>query len=515
MWHPDTSRGREAQKIAPWAVQYLEGKGFDIGCGSEKVVAWATGVDLHVNADIVQDGAKLDTVASETVDFVFSSHFIEHVQDWQAALAEWWRVIKVGGHLVLYWPHPDHYPRIGQFGANPDHKHDLTPNDVYDAMVYIAHGSDFGWDLLEDETRSGGNEYSQFQVYRKTRSSINRVRRFERNPDGRKRAVVIRYGAIGDIISATSVIPGLRREGYHVTFACSAEGRDLLRENPRIDAFIGYPNTAGFWMARPMLEERFDKIVNLTQTFEGMVLAMPESPAAHWPASARRKALGIDYLTLMACIAEQTEIGVPEFHPTIDESRMARSVTDGGLTIAWALKGSAPQKWFPWVPQVLTRLLLKRTDAKVVLLAGPEVKDLADKIVERVTQFAGPDAAARIVNGAGRYSIRQSLAVISACHVAIGVETGLMWAVARKAIPKVLLCSHSDPRQFSTWINTEALHSRPECGPCLMLISDWKHCHRMPDTGAARCQNDLSPDLVTAALEAAIGRTQERQEKAA
>ena len=515
MWHPDTSRGREAQKIAPWAVPYLEGKGFDIGCGSEKVVEWATGVDLHANADVVQDGAKLDTVASQTVDFVFSSHFIEHVQDWKAALAEWWRVIKPGGHLVLYWPHPDHYPRIGQFGANPDHKHDLTPGEIKDAMYDIADASGFGFLQLEDETRSGGNEYSQFQVYRKRGNVASYPGAFCRSPDGRKRAVVIRYGAIGDIISATSVLPGLKREGYHVTFACSREARDMIRDNPNIDDWIGYPNTKGFWMAKPMLEERFDKIVNLTQTFEGMVLAMPESPAAQWPASARRKALGIDYLTLMACIAEQTEIGTPEFHPDIDESRLARSVTDGTPTIAWALKGSAPQKWFPWAPQVLTRLLLRRPDAKVVLLAGPEVKDLADKIVERVTQFAGPDAAARIVNGCGRLSIRQSLAVINACHVAIGVETGLMWAVARKAIPKVLLCSHSDPRQFSTWINTEALHSRPECGPCLMLISDWKHCHRMPDTGAARCQNELSPDLVTTALEAAIDQAQERQEKAA
>lgn len=515
MWHPDTSRGREAQKIAPWAVPYLEGKGFDIGCGAEKVVEWATGIDLHAGADIIQDGARLDTVASETVDFVFSSHFIEHVKDYQSALAEWWRVLKVGGHLVLYWPHPDHYPRIGRFGANPDHKHDITPHQMFDAMLIVAGESGHGWDQLEDETRSGGNEYSQFAVFRKRADATCNHRPFRRNPDGRKRAVVIRYGAIGDIISATSVLAGLKRDGYHVTFACSRDARDMIRENPHIDEWIGYPNTKGFWMAKPMLEERFDRIVNLTQTFEGMVLALPDSPAAQWPASARRKALGIDYLTLMTAIAEQTEIGTPEFHPTPEEARMARSIGAGTTVIAWALKGSGPQKWYPWVPQVLTRLLMRRTDCTVVLLAGPEAKDLADKIVERVAQFAGPDAAARIVNGVGRFSIRQSLAVMNECHVAIGVETGLMWAVARKHTPKVLMCSHSDPRQFATWINSEALHSRPECGPCLVLISDWKHCHRMPDTGAARCQNELSPDTVMAALERAIESRNHRQEKAA
>jgi ADP-heptose:LPS heptosyltransferase/predicted SAM-dependent methyltransferase len=508
-WHPETSRGQESQKIAPWAVRYLDGRGFDIGCGDQKVVPWATGMDRHKAADINSDGRSLPEVASASVDFVFSSHFIEHCEDYESVLAEWWRVIKVGGHLVLYWPHPDHYPRIGQFGANSDHKHDITPHQMFTAMLRAASRAGHGWDQVEDETRSGGNEYSQFAVFRKRADLRSEGGRFVRNPDGLRRAVVIRFGAIGDIISATSVLPGLQEKGYHVTFACSSMAQEWIKHEDGIDEFLTFPTMDSVHMIAPMLAERFDRVVNLTHTFEGMVLTLPGSPASQWPASARRKVLAIDYLTLMATIAEQVKIGTPRFVPTGEESWEAKN---SNLTIAWALKGSGPQKWYPWTPQVLTRLLLKHPRLRVKLLAGPEVADLADKIVGRVREFGGPDCADRVQNLCGKLSIRQSLAAISFADMAVGVETGLMWAVARDRIPKVLICSHSDPRQFSTWINTTALHSRPECGPCIRLITEWDQCHRVAETGAALCAHQLIPEAVLEAIETGLEQIN-RQEK--
>jgi ubiquinone/menaquinone biosynthesis C-methylase UbiE len=53
------------------------------------------------------------------MDFVYSAHLLEHVQDFESALREWWRVIKPGGYLVLYLPHKKFYPNIGVPGSNP------------------------------------------------------------------------------------------------------------------------------------------------------------------------------------------------------------------------------------------------------------------------------------------------------------------------------------------------------------------------------------------------------------
>src|SRR6266542_4450655 len=53
--------------------------------------------------DIVADAVKLDSIASESVDEIIASHVLEHIPYPRsfAALAEWTRVLKVGGTLKI------------------------------------------------------------------------------------------------------------------------------------------------------------------------------------------------------------------------------------------------------------------------------------------------------------------------------------------------------------------------------------------------------------------------------
>lgn len=54
--------------------------------------------------DIVAPGDKLP-VADGSVDFVISSHVLEHFVDPIAALVEWYRVVRPGGYVYLIAPH--------------------------------------------------------------------------------------------------------------------------------------------------------------------------------------------------------------------------------------------------------------------------------------------------------------------------------------------------------------------------------------------------------------------------
>lgn len=42
-----------------------------------------------------------------SLDYVFSSHCLEHIENWREALGEWVRKLKPSGIIFLYLPHPD------------------------------------------------------------------------------------------------------------------------------------------------------------------------------------------------------------------------------------------------------------------------------------------------------------------------------------------------------------------------------------------------------------------------
>src|SRR6185437_7980748 len=159
-WTPETSCGFESSKVASIAVPYLQGRGVDCGCGMSPVWPSAIGIDNghHFGeraAGIRSDATDLSMFADGSLDYVFSSHVLEHIPVSKVlpTLKEWWRVLKVGGRLVLYLPHADFYPNVGKPGANPDHKADYRPSDIIDAMKKVG-----SWTMLENEERNGTNE---------------------------------------------------------------------------------------------------------------------------------------------------------------------------------------------------------------------------------------------------------------------------------------------------------------------------------------------------------------------
>ena len=73
------------------------------------------------------DAQQLAGLAAESLDFVHSSHCLEHLVDPIEGLASWFRVIKPGGFLVVTVPDEDLYEQ-GVFPSthNRDHKWTFT-----------------------------------------------------------------------------------------------------------------------------------------------------------------------------------------------------------------------------------------------------------------------------------------------------------------------------------------------------------------------------------------------------
>ena len=169
-WSAETSCGFESWKIKYLIPRYTRGRGLEIGCGQEKAYQHFIGVDNghhfgKAAADIIAEADDLSMFADESMDFVFSSHVLEHMEDMGKALAEWGRVIKPGGYLVLYVPSANLYPKMGETGANPDHKHDIYPGDIERMLVVGI----YYWTEIVNEERSDDDEYSLFEVYQKVK----------------------------------------------------------------------------------------------------------------------------------------------------------------------------------------------------------------------------------------------------------------------------------------------------------------------------------------------------------
>jgi predicted SAM-dependent methyltransferase len=172
-WKAEDPQGHEAAKCKYDIVQFTRGVVLDLGCGANKAFPHFIGVDnckdtqlfgVAMKPDVVDDCATLSKFEPGQCDAIFSSHLLEHI-DYErvpAVLDSWCKVVKTDGHLILYLPDEDEYPRIGQPGANPDHKWDVNYEKVIAAMDAVERS----WDLIEYQKRNGGAEYSLLFVFK-------------------------------------------------------------------------------------------------------------------------------------------------------------------------------------------------------------------------------------------------------------------------------------------------------------------------------------------------------------
>lgn len=99
--YPDyLNNGNAISFIKEKALSYCKGHGIDIGADK-----WPFPNATPIQNEIHQNAAKLDKFDDESLDYVFSSHCLEHIDDWKSALSLWIKKLKQGGILFLYLPH--------------------------------------------------------------------------------------------------------------------------------------------------------------------------------------------------------------------------------------------------------------------------------------------------------------------------------------------------------------------------------------------------------------------------
>lgn len=132
------SEGFAAKFAMPFAQQVCKGVGFDIGCNRrEWMYRDANGIEAMPIDPAICDAYDAFTLPDIKVDYIFSSHCLEHVPDWVRAIDIWHKHLHPGGVLFLYLP--DYSQTYWRPWHNRKHLHILSPTVLRDYLT------DRGW----------------------------------------------------------------------------------------------------------------------------------------------------------------------------------------------------------------------------------------------------------------------------------------------------------------------------------------------------------------------------------
>lgn len=333
------------------------------------------------------------------------------------------------------------------------------------------------------------------------------------SPTSRKEkwALVARFGGLGDVLIASSILPGLKARGLKVAFLCVKEMAEVLEHDPHIDRLISIDklpektaSIVDFFKAMSLV---YDEVYHLSETIERMLLFRRDTLQFYWPDKARRAFADRNYLELVHEFADVPPPYRPAFYPTQQEADQAKAYVEnwgGGRVIAIQAMGSNFDKIYPFMDVVIGKLMTI-PDVRIMVLANGrrehEVK-FCESIDRHVTDQVGRTDRLRFALNKG---LRWAMCFARQANVLLGPDTGMMWSVASAThVRKVVLLSHASPRNITDhWQSTTTLHADQaavSCWPCHKLHDDMSTCRIDASTKSAACISNLTPRSVVGAV---------------
>ena len=117
----ETRKAHDRRQREDWYRKYIQLPAIDIGAGTDPLPIdgmihydyWWSLAPVGLNVSVLQDpdatrdAADLSRFSDQSFLTVYASHILEHLNDHEAALREWWRVLQPGGYLIICVPHRD------------------------------------------------------------------------------------------------------------------------------------------------------------------------------------------------------------------------------------------------------------------------------------------------------------------------------------------------------------------------------------------------------------------------
>ena len=330
-----------------------------------------------------------------------------------------------------------------------------------------------------------------------------------------KTACVVRYGAFGDMIMLSSILPILKEEGYRVCVNTEPRGRDILLHDPNVDEWLlqekGQVEPTELNEYWDHISPMFDRFINLTGSVEGRCLAsgpraqmvggemkiLPARPEYFLSYAERQEKYSMNYIEETHRIAGVRFEHRPQFHPSYDELRKARFTLDRirnrGIdrVVLWVLTGSSGHKMYPLMDRAIAEIMLTKPKRTAIIFVGDEACQWLE---------APWRDEPNVIRKSGKLSIRETMTLAKLADVVVGPETGVLNAVSMERNRKVVLLSHSSIENLTKhWVNTVSLHTDAPCYPCHQLHLSVRECPLDDETQMPVCTS-IDPSQVVEAI---------------
>ena len=258
-----------------------------------------------------------------------------------------------------------------------------------------------------------------------------------------KKILVFSFSFIGDAVLSTAVIQPLRAhfQNTHITYLVGPSASNILADDPQLDAVLVYDNRGEHTgmkgrlkLIQTLRREKYDLVVNLRDSFAARCIG-----AEHWGLvrGERERHAVVRYLEVLSRHGVDTTDAHPHLQLTETERTTAHRFlteagkTKGGLLIGihpggnWEYKLWSAEKY----AQLATALAIEK-NASILLFAGPNERKLQAQVADKME-------TPPILVESGK--LREVAALIAACDLYIGNDTGPMHIAAAVRTPVVAL----------------------------------------------------------------------------
>lgn len=327
---------------------------------------------------------------------------------------------------------------------------------------------------------------------------------------------------IGDFVMAIPVLHDLRKAypKAEITALCTTPFVSLIKKDPNINDVIGFSRDRRFFpktsMGASLIGElrrrHFDTGVLLTNSFSSAFhfylgnvknrIGFHDAnrkfllnKGMDFPERRKQQHLVITYKMLLAPLGIEISDTRPSLYLTDEEIENARNSVPEGMQIIGINPGAAYGSAKCWIPErfreVARDLISKDPNRVVIFFGDKKTKDLVDSI----TRGLGD----RVMNFAGKTSLRELMALISICDAFLTNDSGPMHIGAALRVPLVALFGSTSSIVTGPYMNGSVIQKDVSCAPCFKRTCPIDF----------RCMKQISSEEVLGALERILTKQEE------